>query len=341
MYRFWRSLLFRLDAETAHDLTLLAIRWAGVLPPLRWLLEALFAAPACPCEAFGLRFRNPVGLAAGYDKDAVALRGLGTLGFGHIEVGTVTLRPQAGNARPRLFRLVEDEAVINRLGFPSQGAERVAERLRRVRQHGRLPFLLGVNLGKNKDTPLEVAAEEYQALWRVFAPLADYLVINVSSPNTPGLRQLQARAALETLLRQVQATRQTLAVRPPLLVKLAPDLSEAELDDTLAVLLTCGVDGVVLTNTTLEREGLKSACQAESGGLSGRPLQKRSEAFLTRAAQRLEGRLPIVSVGGIMTPQDALRRLKMGATLVQVYTGLVYAGPGLVRQIVRQCRRTR
>lgn len=338
MYPF-RPLLFRLDAETAHDLTLFAVRWAGALPLVRRALEAWFAAPACPVEAFGLRFRNPVGLAAGYDKDALAVRGLATLGFGHIEVGTVTPLPQDGNPRPRLFRLVEDEAVINRMGFPSQGAERVAARLRRLPPRDRRSFVLGVNLGKNKETPLARAADDYLTLLRIFAPLADYLVINISSPNTLGLRQLQARRMLEDLLRKIQTTRQSLPVSPPVLVKLAPDLSDAELDDALDALLAFGMDGVVLTNTTLEREGVKSPYREQNGGLSGRPLRARSETLLQKAARRLNGRLPIISVGGIMTPQDALRRLELGATLVQVYTGLVYAGPGLVRQIVKCCRR--
>ncbi len=340
VYRIIRPWLFRLDPETAHALTLSAVRWAGALPPVRRMLEAWFAAPACPVRAFGLTFRNPVGLAAGYDKDALAVRGLAALGFGHVEVGTVTPRPQAGNPRPRLFRLVEDAAVINRMGFPSQGAERLAARLRSLRRRGRLPVVVGVNLGKNKDTPLEEAARDYLALLRLFAPLADYLVLNISSPNTLGLRQLQGRQMLEELLREVQAFRMTLPASPPMLVKLAPDLSEAELNDALAALVTFGMDGVVLTNTTLERAELKSRLQGESGGLSGQPLQARSEAVLRRAVQILEGRLPIISVGGIMTPEDAVRRLEMGATLVQVYTGLVYAGPGLVRRIVAECRRS-
>lgn len=339
MYRLLRSLLFRLDAETAHDLTLFIARVAGAMPLSRLALAKLFAAPACPVEAFGLTFRNPVGLAAGYDKDALAVHGLATLGFGHIEVGTVTPLLQSGNPRPRLFRLVEEEAVINRMGFPSQGAERVAARLRRLPARDRRSFVLGVNLGKNKETPLERAADDYLTLLRIFAPLADYLVINVSSPNTLGLRQLQARQMLEELLRQIQAARRSLPISPPVLVKLAPDLSDVELDDALAALIAFGMDGVVLTNTTLAREGLKSPYQREGGGLSGRPLQARSEAILKQAAQRLNGRLPIISVGGIMTPQDALRRLELGATLVQVYTGLVYAGPMLVRQIVEHCRR--
>ncbi len=335
MYRrFFRPLLFRLDPETAHGLTLSLLRLSGLVPPTRWLLEALFAAPEKPVEVFGLRFKNPVGLAAGYDKDAVALRGLAALGFGHLEVGTVTPRPQPGNPKPRIFRLVEDEAVINRMGFPGAGAEVVTNN---VRTFKRANVILGVNLGKNKDTPLESAAEDYLALMRTFSPLADYLAINVSSPNTVGLRRLQGREMLENLLGKIEAARRTSHSARPILVKLAPDLSDEELDDALDVILRTGMDGVIATNTTLGREGLRSARRGESGGLSGSPLRVRSEAVLERVLKRLEGRLPVVSVGGIMSPEDAKRRLEMGAALVQVYTGLVYAGPGLVRDIVRVC----
>lgn len=342
MYKVFRPLLFRLDPETAHGLTLSLLRLAGIFPPSRWLLQAVFTAPQKPVEVFGLHFKNPVGLAAGYDKDGVALRGLAALGFGHLEVGTVTLRPQPGNPRPRIFRLVEDEAVINRMGFPGQGAEIVQKNVGRLARSNvqtwqRANVIIGVNLGKNKDTPLESAAEDYLALMRLFAPLADYLAINVSSPNTVGLRRLQGRDMLEGLLGAVAQERQRLDAKCPLLVKLAPDLSDEELDDALDVILRTGMDGVIATNTTLGREGLRSRQREESGGLSGRPLGVRSEAALARVLKRLEGRLPVVSVGGIMSPEDAKRRLEMGAALVQVYTGLVYAGPGLVREIVRAC----
>lgn len=333
MYRrFFRPLLFRLDPETAHGLTLNLLRLAGSFSPMRWLLEALFAAPEKPVRVFGLRFKNPIGLAAGYDKDGLALRGLAALGFGHIEVGTVTLRPQPGNPKPRLFRLVEDEAVINRMGFPGAGAEVVTSNIRTFK---RANVILGVNLGKNKDTPLESAAEDYLALLRIFAPLADYLAINVSSPNTVGLRRLQGREMLEGLLRAIAEERRRLEAKRPILVKLAPDLTDEELDDALDVIVRTGMDGVIATNTTLERAGVRSRYRDETGGLSGRPLRNRSEAVLAQVVKRLEGRLPVVSVGGIMSPEDAKRRLEMGAALVQVYTGLVYAGPSLVRDILQ------
>jgi dihydroorotate dehydrogenase len=334
MYRFFRPLLFKLDPETAHGLTLQLIRLAGILPPSRWLLQAMFAAPEKPVEVFGLKFKNPVGLAAGYDKDGVAMHGLATLGFGHLEIGTVTPRLQPGNPKPRIFRLVEDEAVINRMGFPGRGAEFAARHVSAVSQRPR-STIIGVNLGKNKDTPLENSADDYVTLMQRFMPLADYLAINISSPNTVGLRRLQGREKLETLLGQISAARGTLHMSRPILVKLAPDLNDEELDDALGAILDNGMDGVIATNTTLERDGLKSKHQNETGGLSGRPLTVRSEAVLAKIVKRLDGRIPVISVGGIMSPEDAKRRLDMGAALVQVYTGLIYSGPGLVQKIVR------
>jgi dihydroorotate dehydrogenase len=358
MYRLLRPLLFKLDPETAHHLTLRLIRLGGYAP-FEGLLRRLYAAPPKPVEVFGLRFPNPVGLAAGYDKDGLAWKGLATLGFGHIEIGTVTPLPQQGNPRPRVFRLVEDEGVINRMGFPGLGAEAVMGALRRsTRKSGlnlwtgaRRPIklarpggvVLGVNLGKNKVTPNEGAVFDYLALVENFAPLADYLAINVSSPNTVGLRKLQGREALEALLGQVAAQRKLEETRldgestrrVPVLVKLAPDLSETELDDALDTILRTGMDGVIVTNTTLGRDGLRSIRRMEEGGLSGAPLRSLSETVLERTVRRVEGRLPVVSAGGIMSPEDAMRRLDMGAALVQVYTGLVYAGPSLVKSIVK------
>ena len=346
MYRFFRPLLFRLDPETAHGLTLNLVRLAGNFQTSRWLLQAIFAVPQKPVEAFGLKFKNPVGLAAGYDKDGIAIRGLAALGFGHLEIGTVTPLPQPGNPKPRVFRLVEEEAVINRMGFPGEGASKVERRIlsactERGRRVVRPPssVVIGVNLGKNKQTSNDEAVFDYLALLQNFAPLADYLTINVSSPNTVGLRRLQGREALENLLTQLAHQRRLeqkiLEKHIPLLVKLAPDLSDDELDDALDVILRTGMDGVIATNTTLGREGLKSKYREESGGLSGRPLTLLSETVLAKTVERLGGRIPVVSVGGIMSPEDARRRLDMGAALVQLYTGLVYAGPGLVRKIVK------
>ncbi len=338
MYPLFRPILFKLDAENAHRLTLQLVRLAGLLPPSRWVLQAMFQAPEKPVQAFGLEFKNPVGLAAGYDKDALAMRGLAALGFGHLELGTVTPRPQAGNPRPRIFRLVEDRAVINRMGFPGQGALKVKRRIAAVGRRPATP-IIGVNLGKNKDTPLEEAAGDYVALVNTFSLLADYLAINVSSPNTVGLRRLQGRDMLENLLGAIAQARQLIAsdqgIRTPILVKLAPDLSQDELQDALEVILRTGMDGIIATNTSLGRDGLHSRYQSEAGGLSGEPLRQRSETILGRVVKSLDGRLPVVSAGGILSPQDAKRRLDMGAALVQVYTGLVYAGPGLVQKIIR------
>jgi len=332
MYKLIRPLLFRLAPETAHHLTLQLLRVGG-LQPIHALLRWMYLAPRKPVEAFGLTFKNPVGLAAGYDKDGIAVRGLSALGFGHIEVGTVTPRPQPGNPKPRVFRLVEDEAVINRMGFPGKGAEFAVHRLSSVARH-RSP-VLGLNLGKNKDTPLEGAASDYVVLMQTFSPLADYLAVNVSSPNTVGLRRLQGREMLEALLNEIALARRTLHIAPPMLVKLAPDLSEDELEDAVGVILDSGMDGIIATNTTLACEGLRSKFSSESGGLSGSPLRARSEAVLEKIVRRMDGKVPVVSVGGIMNPEDAKRRLDMGAALVQVYTGLIYRGPGLVREIVR------
>jgi dihydroorotate dehydrogenase len=361
MYKSFRSVLFRLDPETAHQLTLQLVRFAGNFTLSKRLLAQMYKVRSKPVEAFGLKFKNPVGLAAGYDKDALAIPGLGALGFGHVEIGTVTPKPQPGNPRPRVFRLLEDEAVINRMGFPSRGSEFVQKRLNPYlreslleKYFGFVPFnrkytarmiekgdlILGINLGKNKDTPNEEAVLDYLELLQNFAPYGDYLAINISSPNTVGLRQLQGRAALESLLTQLDLQRkleeQKLEKRIPLLVKLAPDLSTSELDDAIEVILATNMDGIIATNTTLARERLRSMQRGESGGLSGSPLRLRSEAALSHMVRSVNGRIPIINVGGIMNPDDARRRLDIGATLIQIYTGLIYEGPGLVKKILEQ-----
>lgn len=326
MYPWLRSVLFRFDAERVHAATLQLLRFAGWFPPAALTLRAIFDVndPRLAVEAFGVRFKNPVGLAAGYDKDGIAVRGLSCLGFGHIEVGTVTLRAQAGNPRPRVQRIPEARALINQMGFPNAGVDAL-----------RLPrgvTRIGINIGKNKDTPLEDAASEYCTLVERVHAYADYIALNVSSPNTPGLRALQTRACLEGLLRAVIATRDRLTPRVPLLVKISPDLTEAELDDLLDVLRRCGVDGVIATNTTISREGVSRYADT-SGGLSGAPLRARATRLIRHIAQRTEGKLPIIGVGGIASAEDALEKIRAGASLVQVYTGLVYAGPALVRDI--------
>ncbi len=336
MYSCIRPLLFRLNPEIAHQLTLHALRTAGNFPPANRLLRQIHQAPSKPVQAFGLTFKNPIGLAAGWDKNAVAIQGLFALGFGHVEVGTVTPQPQPGNPRPRVFRLLEDEAVINRLGFPSQGAAYVERQILRVgkKRSGRV----GINLGKNKDTPLEEAANDYIELMRRFMHYADYLTINISSPNTVGLRRLQGREMLEQLLGAIQRERENISLgrggNAPILVKISPDLNTEELDEAIGVILDAGMDGIIATNTTLARDGLRSKHQHEIGGLSGKPLAAGSEAVLSHVVKLVNGKIPIISVGGIMHPDDAKKRLALGASLVQVYTGMVYRGPGLIQRIV-------
>jgi len=353
MYPAIRPLLFQLDPETAHHLTLQLMRIGG-LQPIHRLLQMIYAVPAKPVHAFGLTFKNPLWLAAGYDKDGIAVRGLSALGFWHIEVGTVTPRPQPGNPKPRIFRLVEDEAVINRMGFPGKGADDVSRRLLRQKEHPpRNDIIIGVNLGKNKDTPLEDAAQDYIELLHRFIFIADYLTINISSPNTVGLRRLQGREILEQLLGEIQKEREFTLThfdrlsavpspspngggrRAPILVKISPDLTEEELDDAVGVILDKGMNGIIATNTTLARVGLRSRYRGEAGGLSGSPLAAGSEAVLRRVVKRVDGKVPVVSAGGIMNPDDAMKRLALGASLVQVYTGLIYRGPKLVQQIVK------
>ena len=337
-YESLRPLLFRLDAERAHAWTLRLLALAGSLRPARWALRRLYAFqnPAPPVEAFGVRFANPLGLAAGYDKNGVALHGLACLGLGHLELGTVTPSAQPGNPRPRLFRLPEDQALINRLGFPNAGAAALQARLRRGRPSG---VVLGVNIGKGADTPLERAVEDYAALLEMFYDLTDYLAVNVSSPNTAGLRRLQARQDLEGLLAALREARaahvRRTGRRLPILVKLAPDLTEAELEEAVGAILEAEMDGIIATNTTLDRDSLRSSNRSETGGLSGRPLRERSTQAIRRIHALTRGSLPIVGVGGVFEARDAREKLEAGATLVQLYTGLVYRGPGIVREILR------
>lgn len=350
MYRLLRSLLFKLEPETAHQLSLRFLQLTGSFTLSNLLLKQIYKTKPRPVEAFGFTFKNPIGLAAGYDKNAIALAGLSALGFGHIEVGTVTPLAQEGNPRPRVFRLSEDEAVINRMGFPSFGADYVKKRLKPIEKAtpmNKLMFarwrssniILGINLGKNKSTPNEEAVLDYLSLMQLLSEYADYLTINISSPNTVGLRALQGKEALSSLLYQIDAQRKIeekqYEKKLPILVKLAPDLTESELNDAIDVIVDSKMDGVIVNNTTVARQGLKSNYQKETGGLSGKPLSARSEAVLHQTVKRINGKIPVVSVGGIMTPEDAKRRLDAGATLIQIYTGLIYHGPSLVKNILK------
>jgi dihydroorotate dehydrogenase len=343
LYSLSRRALFRLDPETAHGLAIRAMARLGAMPPVLAAVASRFAVEdAEPVEAFGLRFANRVGLAAGYDKDGEAWRGLAALGFGHIEVGTVTPEPQPGNPRPRVFRLEPQRSLINRMGFPGRGADFVARRLRGPRPAG---LVLGVNIGKQKSTPLEEAVHDYEELIDVFAPLADYLAVNVSSPNTPGLRRLQERGFLDGLLRAVAARRDEVADRigrrVPVLVKLAPDLDDDQLTTAVDVIGASGLDGIIATNTTIERPAIDHPAAAEEGGLSGAALTARSTEVVARIADQVAGAFPIIGVGGVMGPADAKAKLDAGATLVQIYTGLIYEGPGVVRRIVESLRGNR
>lgn len=340
-FEWLRGLLFRLDAERAHNITLRLLALAGELPPIRVMLRAVFSLPdpRLECEAFGITFPNPVGLAAGYDKQGLAMHGLACLGFGHLELGTVTPMPQVGNPRPRIFRLPEDRGLINRMGFPNAGAADLLKRLQRRRPEG---VVVGVNIGKGADTPLGRAPEDYLVQLRAFYPVSDYLAVNVSSPNTIGLRRLQARAHLGVLLKELKQARDELHAstgrRVPLLIKLAPDLTEPELADAVETILQVGLEGVIATNTTVARDGLRSRRRGEMGGLSGRPLRARATASIGMIHRLSAGKLPIIGVGGVHDAGSAKEKLEAGATLVQLYTGLVYRGPGVVREILRGLR---
>jgi dihydroorotate dehydrogenase len=338
LYPVLRSLLFRLDPETAHALALRAAARTGAVPGLRAALAASFPVPEGePLELFGLTFRNRVGLAAGYDKDGEAWRGLAALGFGHIEVGTVTPGPQVGNPKPRLFRLASERSLINRMGFPGRGAGYLAERIRGPRPPG---LVLGVNIGKQKTTPLEDAARDYQRLMEVLAPLADYLAVNISSPNTPGLRRLQEPEFLAGLLGALADRRaeleQRLDRRLPLLVKLAPDLTDDQLRSAVDAVVSAELDGIIATNTTVSRDGVDHPLAAEEGGLSGAALTELSTSVIRKIHEHTKGGIPIVGAGGVMGPGDARAKIDAGASLVQIYTGLIYEGPRLVRRIVRE-----
>jgi dihydroorotate dehydrogenase len=330
-----RPLLFRIDPERAHHLTLWFLTRLAHAPPLLRLMQLgrPLEHPLLQTQVAGLSFPNPVGLAAGFDKSAVAVAAFPVLGFGCVEVGTVTPRAQVGNPLPRLLRLPADEAVINRMGFNNDGAAAVAQRLRLVSR--RVP--VGVNLGKNADTPLERALDDYRLGLEWLYEVGDYVAINVSSPNTPELRRLQARIHLGELLSGIQACNQALArtrqVQPrPLLVKIAPDLEPGELDDIVEAVQMCALDGIIATNTTVERVGL-STSTGETGGLSGRPLRQRSTEVIRYLYGRSQGRLPIIGVGGIFSAEDAYEKICAGASLIQLYTGLIYRGPGLAHRI--------
>jgi dihydroorotate dehydrogenase len=334
-YTLAREFLFGLgsgDAETAHEWTLARLSQLGRHPAAVAALARATAAPALPTEVFGLRFPNPVGLAAGMDKNAAALPAWPALGFGFVEVGTVTRHAQPGNERPRVFRLRGSSALINRMGFNNAGAIAVARRLQAT---GPLPVPLGISLGKSRVTPLAEAVPDYVASFEHLRPYGDYFAVNVSSPNTPGLRSLQDRGQLTELLSALRAANPD---HKPLLVKLAPDLTDHAIGEALEVCLASGVAGVIATNTTTSRAGLAPADVVrgeQAGGLSGGPLTVRAREVVAFVRRHSAGALPVIGVGGILDPDDAVRLVDAGASLVQLYTGFIYRGPRLIRETVR------
>jgi dihydroorotate dehydrogenase len=327
--RFVRPLLFAVDPETAHRFTLGALRSASNVDLALRGLDVFRPAPD-PKQIFGLTFRNPIGLAAGLDKNGVALPAWAAVGFGFVEIGTVTATAQPGNPKPRIFRFPGQNALINRLGFNNDGADAIARRLNELRQSARWPVncRVGINIGKSKATPLEQATGDYLYSFRALREFADYMVINVSSPNTPGLRELQTPAALSKLL--VAIDQENLVNRKPIVVKIAPDLTPEQLDQIISVCETNRVAGIIATNTTLDHSSILHE-RDEQGGLSGAPLREKSTSFVRQIASR--SAIPIIASGGIMDGDSAREKIEAGAQLVQIYTGLIYRGPGLLREI--------
>ncbi len=334
MYSLLRNCLFRLDPEIAHELSL---DWLSAAERLRLL--PLFAPkiPANPVEVMGLTFANPVGLAAGLDKNGDHFNALGALGFGFIEIGTVTPLPQAGNPLPRLFRLPEQQAIINRMGFNNKGMHHL---LAQVQSARRYQGVLGINIGKNKQTPDDLALQDYLLGLRAVYAHAHYITINISSPNTPGLRNLQFGETLRQLLAGVKAEQQALAAQlglyVPIAVKIAPDMTDEELTETAQTVLDSGLDAIIATNTTISREGVEGLKHGdEMGGLSGAPVRAKSTHAIGILAGHLRGRLPIIGVGGILTGEDASEKIRAGASLVQIYSGFLYRGPTLIEEAAR------
>lgn len=335
-YTLLRPLLFKLDPETAHHFSLAGLSGLARLGPLNPLRANALGRPR---EVMGIQFPNPVGLAAGLDKDGMCIDGLAALGFGFLEIGTVTPKAQPGNPKPRLFRIPEAEAIINRMGFNNEGADALVARVRAAKYGG----VLGINIGKNKDTPVEEALEDYRiGLQKVYRE-ASYVTVNISSPNTPGLRSLQSGSHLEALIQGLMAERAELAKKHqqqvPIAVKIAPDLTPQEIESMADCLLRFGVDAVIATNTTSSRVGVSDYLHGEeAGGLSGRPVREASTRVVATLAQHLDGRMPIIACGGIFSVEDAVRKLDAGASLIQIYSGFIYRGPRLVKELVSGLR---
>jgi dihydroorotate dehydrogenase len=335
LYPLLRSVLFRLDPETAHDVSLSALRCAESTGALALLSPA--DELASPVQVMGLNFPNRVGLAAGLDKEGNAIDAFGRLGFGCVEIGTITPRPQAGNPKPRLFRLIPHEAIINRMGFNNPGIDAGVANVAKSKD---FCGVIGFNIGKNKDTPNEDAADDYLACLQKAYPVADYIAVNLSSPNTPGLRDLQGAEASARLLETLKQEQQKLATQHgkhvPLLFKVAPDLDEVQIAELSQVFLKGGLDGLIATNTTLDRQAVSEHPRAnEAGGLSGRPVLQKSNEVLRAFSSHLGGKIPIIGVGGISSVEDAREKIDAGASLVQIYTSFIYQGPKLVKDLAR------
>jgi dihydroorotate dehydrogenase len=344
MYKLLRSILFMFDAEKVHYFSMGIFRFFCGFVIIRRMINQLFTVKDAGLHKsiFGLDFTNPVGLGAGFDKNALYLRELSAMGFGFVEIGTVTPKPQSGNEKPRLFRLPADKALINRMGFNNDGAKKITERLREWRSKNPIGeqdrLIIGGNIGKNKDTPNEDAWMDYEKCFQSLFDYVDYFVVNVSSPNTPGLRALQEKDALSKILSHLQSINNNKPVRKPLLLKIAPDLTNTQLDDIIDLAKEVALDGLVATNTTIDRTLLslssgKAAEEIGAGGLSGAPLRKRSTEVVAYIAEKTGGKLPIIASGGIFTAADAKEKLAAGACLVQVWTGFIYEGPGTAKKI--------
>lgn len=337
MYRIIRKIFFKIDAEQVHAWVMKRLVFAYSVPAIRRALRAAFVLrdPTLERRLWGMTFPNPVGLAAGFDKDAKYTDALSCLGFGFIEIGTVTPRPQPGNPKPRLFRLPADGALINRMGFNNDGSAQAALRLKRRRER----IIIGGNIGKNKLTPNEEAADDYETCFRDLHKVVDYFVVNVSSPNTPGLRQLQDKEPLTALLSRLQAINDEYPKRKPILLKIAPDLSNQELDDIIEIVKVTNLDGIVATNTTISRSGLHTpsgeVTAIGAGGISGIPLRDRATEVISYISKATQRQVPIIASGGIFTAADAIEKLKAGAVLVQVYTGFIYEGPAIAKKICK------
>jgi dihydroorotate dehydrogenase len=336
MYKlFIRPILFLVDPEDVHHLVFKTLKFfcriPGISAVLRWIYA--FESKALEREVFGIHFKNPVGLAAGFDKDARLIDELSCLGFGSVEIGTLTPRPQSGNEKPRLFRLPQDQALINRMGFNNEGVMAAIARLKQRQSN----IIVGGNIGKNKVTPNEQAFDDYGYCFEALYDHVDYFVVNVSSPNTPGLRELQEKEPLQRLLSYVKGLSLQKPIQKPVLLKIAPDLTNEQLNDIVEILKATKADGVIATNTTITRSGLRTSpdriTQVGNGGLSGKPVTERSTEVIRYLRERLGKQFPIIGVGGIMTEQDALDKLNAGANLLQIYTGFIYEGPGFIKRI--------